>query len=53
VREFAERAVRAIKWQNHNLFYGGPPGLTVWVVNRGDDPALPDVGRDIDAEVDS
>jgi hypothetical protein len=51
VRKFAEGAVHAIKRQNHSLYYGGPAGQTVWVVNRGDDPHLPEVGRDIEAEL--
>jgi hypothetical protein len=48
----AEGAVDAIKHQNHHLFWDqdGPRGRTFWVVNRGDDPELPDVGRDIDRE---
>lgn len=51
-REAAEAAVDAIKHQNHNLYWdrGGPRGQTKWVVNRGDDPQLPDVGRDIERE---
>jgi hypothetical protein len=48
-RSAAENAIRAIKRQSHSLYWGGSPGDTVWVVNRGDDPWLPTVGRDIDA----
>jgi hypothetical protein len=48
-RATAENAIRAIKSQIHSLYWGGRPGETVWVVNRGDDPWLPTVGRDIDA----
>lgn len=51
VREAAENAVHAVKAQDHSLFYGGPPRQTIWVVNRGDDPTLPGVGRDIEAEL--
>jgi hypothetical protein len=51
-RVAAEGAVDAIKHQNHHLFWDqdGPRGQTSWVVNRGDAPELPDVGRDIDRE---
>ena len=50
-RNAAEGAVDAIKHQNHHLYWdqGWPQGQTFWVVNRGDDPHLPEVGRDIDA----
>jgi hypothetical protein len=48
----AEGAVDAIKHQSHHLYWDqdGPQGQTFWVVNRGDDPVLPDVGRDIDRD---
>ena len=51
-RQAAEGAVEAIKHQNHHLYWdqGGPRGQTFWVVNRGDDPYLPEVGRDIERE---
>jgi hypothetical protein len=51
-RQAAEGAVDAIKHQNHHLYWdqGGPRGQTFWVVNRGDDPYLPEVGRDIERE---
>jgi HEAT repeat protein len=51
-RRAAEGAVDAIKHQNHHLYWDqdGPRGQTFWVVNRGDDPYLPEVGRDIDRE---
>jgi hypothetical protein len=51
-RTAAEGAVDAIKHQNHHLYWDqdGPRGQTFWVVNRGDDPTLPDIGRDIDRE---
>jgi hypothetical protein len=51
-RTAAEGAVDAIKHHNHHLYWDqdGPKGQTFWVVNRGDDPELPDVGRDIDRE---
>jgi len=50
-RETAENAIRAIKLLNHSLYWGGPAGQTIWVVNKGDDPNLPSVGRDIEAEL--
>lgn len=51
-REAAEGAVDAIKHQNHHLYWDRehPRGQTRWVVNRGDDPELPNVGRDIGRE---
>ena len=51
-REAAEGAVDAIKHGNHHLYWDRdrPRGRTFWVVNRGDDPQLPGVGRDVDAE---
>jgi hypothetical protein len=51
-RQAAEGAVDAIKHANHHLYWDRdrPRGRTFWVVNRGDDPQLPSVGRDVDAE---
>jgi hypothetical protein len=51
-RRAAEGAVDAIKHQSHHLYWDQdrPRGQTFWVVNRGDDPYLPEVGRDIDRE---
>lgn len=51
-RKAAEGAIDAIKHQNHHLYWDqdGPRGRTFWVVNRADDPELPEVGRDIDRE---
>jgi hypothetical protein len=51
-RKIAEGAVDAIKHKNHHLYWDqdGPRGQTFWVVNRGDDPDFPEVGRDIEAE---
>jgi hypothetical protein len=51
-RESAEAAVDAVKHQNHHLYWDRdrPRGRTFWTVNRGDNPVLPEVGRDIDRE---
>jgi hypothetical protein len=51
-RDSAEAAVDAVKHQNHHLYWDRdrPRGRTFWTVNRGDDPYLPEVGRDIDRE---
>ena len=40
------------RYRNHHVYWDRdyPRGRTFWTVNRGDDPDLPDVGRDIDRE---
>jgi hypothetical protein len=49
-REWGEAAVDAVKHRNHHLYWDrdSPRGRTFRTVKRGDDPDLPDVGRDID-----